>query len=180
MVSLQGKVNAGPASLLSQQNQNASDKRQNGNHDMETSEAQNSQAHDADQDQVNRQQEHSDVLGDIHHLCFGFCPNFACPITCSAFLTIALTAPSTPKPDLGKTPYKAQALTGRTWDIAGNDQFLREWEGMRRLKANCLQLSTNGTSRNGLWCCALPEGAWQTGPLASFGVSILGLIRLKN
>jgi len=39
---------------------------------METSKAENSQAQDADQNQVNRQQKHSNVLGDIHHLCFGF------------------------------------------------------------------------------------------------------------
>ena len=69
-----------PLRLLAQQNENASDKRENGNDDMETSEAQNSQAHDADQDQVNRQQEHSNVLGDIHHLSFGFRKVAACMI----------------------------------------------------------------------------------------------------
>jgi len=36
------------------QNEDASDKRENGNYDMETPEAQDPQAHDADQDQVNR------------------------------------------------------------------------------------------------------------------------------
>ena len=61
-----------PLQLLAQQYKNAGDNCENGDHDVETRQAQNSQAHDADQDQVNCQQEHSDVLGDIHHLSFGF------------------------------------------------------------------------------------------------------------
>lgn len=58
--------------LLAQQNENTGDYCENGNHDMETCYTENSQPQDADQDQVNSQQEQSDVFGDIHPLCFGF------------------------------------------------------------------------------------------------------------